>query len=67
MPLVAETLRERLGDKAVIADQTPPTRSPATLARMGHERFARGELADVSTLEPFYLRKPSISEPRRPA
>ena len=66
LPLVAETLQEHLGDKALLADQTPPTRSPATLARMGHERFTRGDLADVSTLEPFYLRKPSISEPRRP-
>ena len=67
LPLVAETLQERLGDRAVLADQTPPTRSPGTLAKMGYERFARGEVADVSTLEPFYLRKPSITEPRRPA
>ena len=66
LPLVAEALQASLGDKAVLADQTPPTRSPGTLARMGHERFAKGELADVSTLEPFYLRKPSITEPRSP-
>ena len=66
LPLVAEALQASLGDKAVLADQSPPTRSPATLAQMGYERFARGDLADVSTLEPFYLRKPSITEPRRP-
>jgi hypothetical protein len=34
---------------------------------MGYERLMKGEQADVSTLEPFYLRKPSISTPRRPA
>ena len=28
LPLVAEALQASLGDKAVLADQTPPTRSP---------------------------------------
>ncbi len=65
--LLESALAERLGDGSVLAEHTPPTRRPGTLARMGHERFARGELSDTSTLEPFYLRKPSISTPRRPA
>ena len=65
---LAETaLAERLGDGVVLAEHTPPTRRPGTLSRMGYERLLKGEQADVSTLEPFYLRKPSISTPRRPA
>ena len=65
--LLEPALSERLADGSVLAEHTPPTRRPGTLARMGYERFATGDLADTSTLEPFYLRKPSISTPRRPA
>ena len=65
--LLETALAERLGDGVVLAEHTPPTRRPGTLARMGYERLLKGERADVSTLEPFYLRKPSISTPRRPA
>ncbi|MDE2861137.1 MAG: tRNA (adenosine(37)-N6)-threonylcarbamoyltransferase complex dimerization subunit type 1 TsaB [Chloroflexota bacterium] len=62
-----EALTGRLGDLAVLADQSPPTRSPATLASMGSERHRRGDHDDVRTVEPLYLRRPSISTPRRPA
>ncbi len=65
--LLEPALSKRHGDGSVLAEHTPPTRRPGTLARMGHERFASGDVADTSTLEPFYLRKPSISTPRRPA
>lgn len=59
-------LMERLGDLAVLADQSPPTRSPATLAAMGNERHQRGDHDDIKAIEPLYLRRPSISTPRRP-
>ncbi len=62
-----EALTERLGDLAVLAAQSPPTRSPATLAAMGSERHRRGDHDDIKTIEPLYLRRPSISTPRRPA
>ena len=61
-----EALTERLGDLAVLADHSPPTRSPATLAAMGSERHRRGDHDDVKVIEPLYLRRPSISTPRRP-
>ena len=67
LSLLEPTLKKRSGVGAALAEGAPPTRRPGTLAKMGYERFAGGELADVSTLEPLYLRKPSISTPRRPA
>ena len=65
--LLEPALKECSGDGAVLAEHTPPTRRPGTLARMGYERLLKGEQANVSTLEPFYLRKPSITAPRRPS
>ena len=62
-----EALTERLGELAVLADQSPPTREPATLAAMGSERHRRGGHDNVKAIEPLYLRRPSISTPRRPA
>ena len=62
-----DALTERLGDLAVLAEQSPPTRSPRTLAVMGSERHRRADHDDVRAIEPLYLRRPSISTPRRPA
>ena len=62
----SSTLRENLGERALLAEQAPPTRRPATLARMGYQRFQRGERDDTSSLEPLYLRRPSITAPRPP-
>ena len=60
-------LREHLGERAVLSDQSLPTRSPGTLAGMGYQRFRKGEHDDIHSLEPFYLRRPSITAPRPPA
>lgn len=59
-----EMLQEVLGDKAVVAEQSLPTRKPGTLAQMGYLRFQLGELDDIHYLEPLYLRSPSITAPR---
>ena len=65
--LYGGALEEGLREKAVVAEQSPPTRRPGTLAQMGYRRFQRGERDDIYSLEPQYLRRPSISAPRRPA
>ncbi|MBI4234474.1 MAG: tRNA (adenosine(37)-N6)-threonylcarbamoyltransferase complex dimerization subunit type 1 TsaB [Chloroflexi bacterium] len=63
----AEELRERLGQKALLVGAGMPTRSVAALAHLGHQRLSRGERDDVSTLQPLYLRSPSVSRPKSPA
>jgi tRNA threonylcarbamoyl adenosine modification protein YeaZ len=64
--LVRQVLEEGLGDAAVVAEQSLPTRRPGALSQMGYERFQRGEMDDIYSLEPLYLRRPSITPPRRP-
>ena len=65
VPSFASVLVEYLGKNAVLADQSLPTRSPATLAVMGYQRFQRSEYDDVYSLEPLYLRRPSITTTAR--
>jgi tRNA threonylcarbamoyl adenosine modification protein YeaZ len=60
LPLLAD--RQRQG--VAVAKVGPPTRHAATLALMGWERLTRGQRDDVATLQPLYLRRPSITPPR---
>ena len=59
---VAERLRELAPDARVIAPE-PPTRSLAVLAALGHAALASGGAPDRQSLEPNYLRPPSITMP----
>lgn len=65
-PSLATTLHERLGDRAqVMTGFNPQTRLEA-LAAMGAMRLARGERDRMESLEPFYLRPPSIGRMNTP-
>ncbi len=59
---VSERLRELAPDARVIVLE-PPTRSLAVLAALGHAALASGGAPDRQTLEPNYLRPPSITMP----
>lgn len=59
---VAERLGELAPDARAIAPE-PPTRSPAVLAALGHAALAAGGAPERQTLEPNYLRPPSITMP----
>ena len=56
----AELLRERLGAKAVVASPASSLRRAGYLAELGWQRLERGEVDDLATLAPIYLRHPSI-------
>ncbi len=56
-----DKVRERFGDKAIIPRLKRPRRT-GDLAALGWERLRRGERDDISSLEPLYLRKPSITK-----
>ena len=60
----AELLRQRLGRRAVIAGNAPAARLYA-LAALGQQRLAAGDVDDVATLQPYYLRMPTIGGPKR--
>jgi len=55
-----ELLRERLGAKAVVASPAYSLRRAGYLAELGWQRLERGEVDDVATLSPIYLRYPAI-------
>ena len=56
-----ELLRERLGERAVVASPASSMRRAGYLAELGWQRLERGEVDDPATLAPIYLRYPPIS------
>ena len=57
-------IREQLGPLAVVVDPAPAQRIWA-LCLLGWKRLDEGEVADLATLQPTYLRMPSIGGPKR--
>lgn len=56
----AELLRERLGEKAVVASPASSLRRAGYLAELGWQRLERGQVDDPASLAPIYLRHPPI-------
>lgn len=54
-------LEERLGSQVIVARHAPP-RGAGSLAMLGWQRMLRGEMDDPVTLQPIYLRRPSITQ-----
>jgi tRNA threonylcarbamoyladenosine biosynthesis protein TsaB len=60
-----QLIQEWLGPKAlVLAHPTPATRL-WSLVELARRRLAAGETSDLATLQPYYLRMPSIGSPKR--
>jgi tRNA threonylcarbamoyladenosine biosynthesis protein TsaB len=53
-------LRERLGERAVVASPASSLRRAGYLAELGWQRLERGEVDDPAALTPIYLRHPPI-------
>jgi tRNA threonylcarbamoyladenosine biosynthesis protein TsaB len=68
LPLYHEALARRLGDRARVRLDARATPSALAVADLARDQLARGEVADLRSAEPEYLR-PSDAElnvPRRP-
>jgi len=62
VPVIASQLRERLKGRAIIAaDQLRPARLLAELAK---PRLEAGDYDHPTTLQPLYLRRPAITQPK---
>ena len=61
-PEPARFVAERLGELAIIRENT--LRHAGILAELGWKKLQRGEADDIATLQPLYLRRPSITKPR---
>ena len=64
VPARAALIREQLGKRAVVVDHSPAARLWA-LAGLGNRRLKAGDTDDVGTLQPYYLRMPTIGGPKR--
>ena len=66
VPSRSEKLREALGERAVLVElYTPATRLWA-LGSITWDRLQKRDTDEPDTLQPLYLRRPSIGAPRRP-
>ncbi len=59
---LAERAQDGLGSALTIAPDVVRTRTAANAARLGLLRLQRGDVDDVATLEPLYLRPPAAVE-----
>jgi tRNA threonylcarbamoyladenosine biosynthesis protein TsaB len=58
-PKAAAQLRQTLGTQVLLPSPTLRMRRPACLAEMAVDRLERGQIDDIATLAPIYLRTPS--------
>ena len=65
-PTMEAVLRGRLGELALVPPPAARRRSAGVLAELGAARLARGERDNVDALQPLYLRRPSVTVPRKP-
>jgi len=63
VPEMAQELKERLGERAVLAGPASVRRA-GYLAELAWQRLERGQWDDPATLQPLYLRRPSVTTPR---
>lgn len=61
---IAVELKRMLGQKAIIPPPSGIQRA-SYLARLGAKRLAAGDSDDLASLQPLYLRRPSITKPKR--
>ncbi|HEY48998.1 MAG TPA: tRNA (adenosine(37)-N6)-threonylcarbamoyltransferase complex dimerization subunit type 1 TsaB [Dehalococcoidia bacterium] len=54
-------IRDRLGDKAVFVEEISALRRAQSLAELGWRRLETGDYDHPPTLQPLYLRRPSIT------
>jgi tRNA threonylcarbamoyladenosine biosynthesis protein TsaB len=58
-------IKEQLGPLAVVVTHSSPASRLWSLAEMGRRRLGSGESDDLTALQPYYLRMPSIGGPKR--
>jgi tRNA threonylcarbamoyl adenosine modification protein YeaZ len=65
IPSVAPQLKRGLKQRAIISSPASRLRRASFLAERGQLRLANGDYDSATTLQPVYLRRPSITKPKR--
>lgn len=64
IPIIATQLREQLKQRAIIPPSAARLRRASFLAELGLKRVKAGNYDNLATLQPLYLRRPPITEPK---
>jgi tRNA threonylcarbamoyl adenosine modification protein YeaZ len=64
IPLIAAQLRKQLKQKAVIPSPVTGLRRAGFLAELGLKRLKANDYDNLATLQPLYLRRPAITQPK---
>jgi tRNA threonylcarbamoyl adenosine modification protein YeaZ len=64
-PEIARQLRSRLKSKAIIISPATALCRAVFLAELGQKRLEAGQYDDLATLQPLYLRRPPITQPKK--
>ena len=64
IPLIATQLRKQLKQKAVIPSPATGLRRASFLAELGLKRLKAGDYDNSANLQPLYLRRPAITQPK---
>ncbi|MFC2017538.1 tRNA (adenosine(37)-N6)-threonylcarbamoyltransferase complex dimerization subunit type 1 TsaB [Chloroflexota bacterium] len=64
IPSIATQLNKKLKEKAIIPSPATRLRRAGFLAELGLKRFKAGDYDNPATLQPLYLRRPSITKPK---
>ena len=64
LPAIRAVISERLGARAICPPDSALVRRPSCLAELGWQRLQRGEGEDPASIQPVYLRPPSITQPK---
>jgi tRNA threonylcarbamoyl adenosine modification protein YeaZ len=61
---ILEQIKDKLGQKAIIPPMVSRLRRAAFLAELGIKRLKAGDCDQPATLQPIYLRRPPITQPK---
>ncbi len=64
IPFITSQLKERLKQRAIIPPPAARLRRAGFLAELGQQRIEAGNYDNLATLQPLYLRRPSITKPK---
>ncbi len=61
---ILEQIKDKLGQKAIIPPMVSRLRRASFLAELGVKRLKAGDCDQPATLQPIYLRRPPITQPK---
>jgi len=64
IPLIAKQLTKQLRQKAIMPSSASRLRRASFLAELGLKRLKAGAYDNLATLQPLYLRRPAITQPK---